>query len=626
LLALGACSFKSEDNEQNSNIRTIDGLRVDELKKLDSDGDLISDYDELQRGLEPYIANIPTLDVNFLQDYSIKVEFADDSQFVIDTKIARDDPDFKYRVGALFLRENSLNNAAQFGRFSGVSWGEIKQHDFSWVKYPEIDKEYYFNKRQEYSKVNRSQIKSTTITLENSIRLSDFSIYKTIDQVELNFYYYSFTKEAYVQVHSEKLERTFQSGVRENFEIVINNPPQELLENTYFRHGEFIISEVKDFYIPELKMKNSQLLSSVRAKTIPVYLTTPLKNELNFVAVKPEGEKFITLMSKLYPEKFELSENKLIRVEQFSSSLPSFTYLHEVQNEDKSGNWFVMTNKLKEHYLNHNFTGSDSITLSYITGNELAQRQREQVYFYRTALNSSIDGKIYPLGTITHNSQLNLSLYLARLEGVRLHAKKDRYIYSPTCGNSNCTGAPWWVQADYQINEFQNLDEVWSESDLTTLLGAIEIKINNTSLDLGKLIESNLAQVKLKFSDSGQQYLNLTLKGFDQIEAMNSVKENVAHLVLKPIIKGEIGIGMQINNILAHYTDQTYQLANISCVVAMQRDVPIAVTSMTFSSWQGFINWNHPPQNGFTLRKGELKTYWEGSIFDVVASVTNNYN
>jgi hypothetical protein len=620
-----ACSFKSNESEQTK-ARSIDELRADDLKKLDSDGDQISDFDELQRGLDPNVANIPTLDVNFLQDYNITVEFNDESQFVIDTKIARDDPDFKYRVGALFLRENSLNNAAEFGRFSGFSWGEIKQQDFSWVKYPEIDEEYYFNKRQEYSKVDSTQIKNTTITLENSIKLNETSLYSTIDQVELNFYYYSFTKEAYVQVHTEKLDRTFQSGVRENFEIIITNPPKELLENSFLRHGEFIISEVKDFYIPQLKMKYSQLLGAVKAKTIPVYRTTPLKSELNFVAVKPEGEKFVTILSKLYPEKFELNENKLMRVEQFSNGLAAFTYLHEVQNDDKSGNWFVMTNKLKEHYLNHNFTNSDSITLSFITGRELAGRAKEQVYSYRRDLASTIDGKIYPLGTITHNSELSVNLYLSKLEGVRLIATPDRYIHSPTCGSQNCTGTPWWVQADFQINEFEKLDTVWHESDLATLLASIEIHINNTTLELDKLIEANLARVKLKFSESGQQYLHLTLKGFDRIEAMNTVKENVAHIKLKPIIKGEIGRGIQINTILAHNTDPLYQLFNISALTAMQRNLPIAVTSLRFSEWQGYVNWNHPPQNGFTQKKGELTTYWEGAIYDVASSITNNYN
>src|SRR5690606_28491392 len=123
------------------------------------------------------------LDVSFLQDYSIEVAFEDESIFRIDTTVARDNPNFKYRVGELFLKENSLNNAAKLGRFSGVSWGEITQKDFSWIKYPDTDKEYYHSKVLEFSKHKGKKIKSLTLDLENTLRLQDSPYYPSIDSL-----------------------------------------------------------------------------------------------------------------------------------------------------------------------------------------------------------------------------------------------------------------------------------------------------------------------------------------------------------------------------------------------------------------------------------------------------------
>ena len=141
LLALStACSFKSPEGKGNPQTRSVDELKPEELKKIDSDGDMISNYDEKMNGTDPFVADIPKVDVSFLQDYSIEVVFEDETTFKIDTVVARDNPNFKYRVGDLFLKANSLNNAAKLGRFSGVSWGEIKQEDFSWVKYPNTDR------------------------------------------------------------------------------------------------------------------------------------------------------------------------------------------------------------------------------------------------------------------------------------------------------------------------------------------------------------------------------------------------------------------------------------------------------------------------------------------------------
>src|SRR5690606_18552547 len=104
-----ACSFKSPDHDKKAQSRTVDELKPEELKNIDSDGDMVNNYDEKMNGTDPFVADIPKVDVSFLQDYAIEVTFEDESTFKVDTTVARDNPNFKYRVGDLFLKANSVN-------------------------------------------------------------------------------------------------------------------------------------------------------------------------------------------------------------------------------------------------------------------------------------------------------------------------------------------------------------------------------------------------------------------------------------------------------------------------------------------------------------------------------------
>jgi hypothetical protein len=625
VLALStACSFKSSKDD-NESTRSVNELKPSDLKKMDSDGDLISDYVEKERGLDPLVANFPKLSVNFLQDYSIKIQFEDESEFSIDTKIARDNPDFKYRIGELFLRENSHDNAAKYGRFSGVSSGEIKQQDFTWIKYPDIDKDYYFSKTREYKYWSKAKVKETYIELENTLKLMESPLFDTIEEVELNFYYYSYSKEAYVQLHTEKLDRTFQSGIREDFQITIANPPLELIEDTYFRHGEFIISEVKDFYIPSLKLKYSDLMNSIKAKTIPIYKTTPFENDLNYVAIDKNGEKLISILTKLFSDKFSVQEDKLLQVEQFANNLPDYDYLHEVSAEDKSGRWFVMTNKIKDQYLKHNFTSSDSITLSYLTGRELSSRINERIYAFSENIQSKEDGKLYAIGNITNNSEIELSIFFNELEGIQLDVKDGNFYYRPpNC--RNCTGTNWSVSAEFQVNSFSGFKQQWFVKDLGEAKSSFEVLINNKVLSLDDLVAQNHATFELK-GDESFSYIHITIKNLHELEVIEAGKENVAFIKIKPLKVGQIGEGVQINKMGGHNIDKVFHAGMICLQEAAKRKIPLAVTSWKFDEWQKKVPWGQADRRtGYKPSKGNLKKFWTGTVVDLISTITNNYN
>lgn len=624
LLLLISCSFKSKDGSNDRKSKNGDALNAGDLRSLDSDGDRIDDFTEQERGLDRFVANFPEIKVNFLQNYQINLHFEDETIFTIDTAIRNTNPDFKYRVGNLFLKENCLDNAAKIGRFSGNSWGKIEQQDFSWVKYPDIDKEFFHSKVKEYQQYSSKKLVETRIDLENSLKLVESGLYSAIEKLELNFYYYSYEKESYVLLKTEQIDRTFQAGVRETFHVAITNPPEEMLEDTYLRHGKFIISEVKDFFIPELNTKYSSLLKSVKSKSIPVYKTTPYESNMQYVAVPQEGLEFISIMSRLFAEKFVVRENQLTKLEQFENNLRNFNYLHELRGVDKEGRWYVMTNKLKKHYLKHSFDRGDSITLSYITGNELAQRASETIFASSQGVYSGSSSKKYVLGNISRNSRIDFSVYLEALKGREVIAKPGAFSFRPpSC--RNCTGNDWSVHANFTINSFQDFEKDWIVSSISEIGNSIELEINNNVLDLEKLINEGLATYELKTDENGQ-YIHFRLDELHDLDVIHSGKANVASLTLSPVNVGLAGRGLRLDSVGGSNIDRVYHGGFIAFKEAGRRKVPIAVTGWKFDVWQKKVPWGVLMADGYTPTKGQKEKYWNGIVVGIVSNITNYFN
>lgn len=624
LFMIASCSFPSKDAKEGKKHRRHSSMSPDEMRKLDSDGDKIDDLSEREKGLDRYVADLPRMKVNFLQNYVIRLRYENESTFEIDTGVRRTNPDFKYRVGDLFLKENSKDNAARIGRFSGHSWGKIKQQDLSWVKYPDIDKEFFHSKVAEYQRFSEKKLVETQVSLENSLKLIQSGVYSSVEQLELNFYYYSYEKESYVLLKTATVDKTFQAGVRETFYVEFANPPQELIEDSYLRHGEFIISEVKDFFIPELGMKYSALLKSVQSKTVPVYKTTPFESNIRYVATSSEGTSFINLLKRLFADKFTVRDNRLVKIEQFENNLKDFDYLHELRGADKEGQWYVMTNKLKKHYLKHHFTPSDSITLSYITGDELAKRGNETIFAASKEIYSGPSSKKYVLGNVSRNSSIDFSVYLDGLKGKELVAKNGGFSYRPpSCGN--CTGNDWSVHASFTINSFKEFKRDWNVVSIDEINDSVMVEINGNVLNMAQLIEDGLASYELKMDANGQ-YLHFKLDKLHQLDVIQSGSENVASLRLSPVSEGTAARGLRLDSVGGSNIDRVYHGGKIAFQEAGKRKIPIAVTGWNFDKWQKRVPWGHKFPDGYAPSKGQMERYWDGIVVRVVSNITNYFN
>jgi hypothetical protein len=77
----------------------------------------------------------------------------------------------------------------------------------------------------------KGQVGSAFVDIENTVKLLPNSAYKSIKNLELNFYYYDYEKETYELIASKKVERTFLADVAETIKVELESIPLGLIQN-----------------------------------------------------------------------------------------------------------------------------------------------------------------------------------------------------------------------------------------------------------------------------------------------------------------------------------------------------------------------------------------------------------
>lgn len=435
LCLFGACAFKSKDgSDSKTPTKTTSESKIDHIKdsdpnknndpNKDSDGDGVTDLVEIEKGSDPLVADVPILESNFFQNFTINVDYnkVNDSRplsLSISTRIKDTDSSFKYRVGKLFGVDNSIFYAAKEGRFSGHSYGVIKNEDLSWVKYPTLDPLMLHSDIIKYRPIldgedpvtnSKFENYSVKIILDSTVKLMGVR-FKEIKDLSVNFYYHDFEKDTYVLLKNILLKRTFQRNINEVFSVEIENVPVIFLRDSYLKHGEFLISEIDNYFIPELNKDYKSLMTSVKSKTVPVLLTTPSEDAVYYVATTGAGISFLEVLSRAFVKNYEVENNNLKRIGQYENNLGNFEYLIDVKDKDKLGRWFVLTDKFKEHFMDHRYLPNEHITLSYITGKNLATQPTGVQSAYSPKFSTeTYNESVTPLGTVSPNSKIEIQL------------------------------------------------------------------------------------------------------------------------------------------------------------------------------------------------------------------------
>lgn len=622
-LILASCSFKGGgDSGGGAGSVSVSELKID--PNGDSDGDIAKDSEEISLGRNPFVAELPDLKVRFLQNYKIevsyhKVDSTEVKSFVINTDVKDTNPDFKFRVGNVFARSHALKTAASFGRFSSHTQGVFEEHDLSWVRYPELDPKFFHGEAIKYRDIFNDQniIDNIKITLTNQARLNESPFFKEIKNLKLNFYFLNHETENYEVLSSVNVDRHFQSGIYESFDVVIDHAPIALLKESFFKRGEFIISEVDDFEISAMGTDYKTLLASVKAKTIPVLYETPLEEKIYYVAAN-KGVSFQDILKVTFDKNYEVKENALLKIGQFQNNLSDFTHLKEVKDKDKLGKWFIMTNEFKENYLDHIYRPSDRVVLSYITGTDLSEQTQENIYSYISTINGNKSESLLPLGNITPNSKVEFTLHPINRFGRSL--SKQREVYNRTggsCGN-NCISLP--VNCTWEVNVFKDYNESFSIlPDLSGEGEKIDLILNGETYKLTNLLKEK--KILLNNTEAG---VHVTINDISKIKEIKEFEENSLSLKVRSFAGNDF-VGVKLVDYGGYWQGFGGCPFNTPGV-AEKYQTQLSSESRELGETLGWINQAHQRGWPYKLTTVESGPYYQEISLGVSSSIENYYN
>lgn len=616
-----SCSFSSNDSEstkKNSNLRTLESA----LSDKDSDGDLVSDKDELERGTDPYISNIPNISFSFLQNYSIQIERNGENVLDISRNIERDDPRFKFKSNKYLIKEKSFQNAARVARFNNASFGIIDRTDFTWIRPTSEEFPVYSSKIEEYQQINHSNDDILKLNFTNWFKLDTHGLFESISDVKLKFFYYSYSKEKYIQIHETLIDQVLQDGVVENFEIEIINPPLELIEENYLRRGELIICEISDYYIPKLEITYLKLMRSVLNKTTPIYVDMPSLSDIFYVSVDESKKTLIELLTTVYNDNFEIKDNTLVRVKEFENSLSKYEHLADLRESDKDGNWFIFTEALNRDVLDYKFGPNEPIVLTYITGEKLSSQVSQKQLHYSSKVFSSDKENSIDLGSLTENSEIEIGFRFLEKRGIKKISTNERYYVNPHC-TGNCSGNwDWWVEAMYSNNSFSEFSEKITSFSDEDVLKSFKLLVDNSEIDLKDLYDRGIV-----YFYHEEDYFTVKLRNTSLLPKDLLAGDKALTLKLLPIVVGESSEGIEIKSVRGKNIKNWHIAGAIALELAEKHNCLLSSHSVFYEKWKNLIPWGKKhPRSGFIPKRGKVIQFYDGIEANISSKITKFYN
>ncbi len=450
LLLLISCSFKGKDESKGISAFSAD-----------SDGDFVSDGEEIEQGRNPNQAELPNFEFKFIRNFKLK----SGEDLILEANEV--DPNAQAKVSSPEIKESLKRSIGKFAGLESITYEALDFNGFHKIKFPELS-------MMDLMKLKSIEADSVDLEFDNFIKLSRINYYDSIKNPELVFYYYNHDLESLEEIDRVVIEREFLLGSNETFSINLSAVPVVLIKENLLKRGEFLYVEIADYEIPNLTTNFQTLMRSILESTVPLVVSTPVKTDVYYVAAAREI-RFIDLLKEAFGESVRIEDNKLIQVNEISNNLGAYESLSELRGEHKKGKWFIQSSQVKTDLYESSFSVGDVVALSYLTGDELSRIVRDKNAFEFT-LDSEELNKEQDLGDISKNSTVYLKLDTTLRN--RDWVNSINYSIGPDWG-----GYKEFLYHEVRLNK-QAL--VASHSEVAS---RIHLEINNTSKSLVEILK-----------------------------------------------------------------------------------------------------------------------------------------
>ena len=599
------CSFKSDENygqkltEERSN-KPTSGVEIGssdlegESANKDTDGDFVKDVDEINLGRNPLVSDIPAYSLSFDQNFSIVLKLLNkktnkEELFVIKKEVLESSYKYKYLTGNSLLEKELLYSIGERAVFDEQVFGLFQESFFNWIFYPslEVDERTKFAfDVEKYLDESFYEILDIEISGNFYFDLNRNGYFDEVKDVKTNFYFKDYITNEYLQIYTMVDTNLIVKNGITKIPFKINNISLSWLTDNFLKRGELFAIGVDDYFIPSLNSTYKELINSVKEKTVPLVVITPIGESIKFIS-NAEHKYIHEFLNEIYNDQFNIAEGRVTKVAQFENNIPEYTDLSELRAGSKKGRWFVQTNKGVDDYLNIEYSNGDLVILSYFTGEILSKIVKNTHSSNSKNLRSNFNDEYFPLGKINKNGSYVLSIKPNMIWGDKNLFREDIIYPTPTGCSRNCYSIEF--KCTYHVNTISFFQEKYAFIN-DSILERIFLSDGKIKLNLKNMIEEK----KVRITKNNDQ-LNLYLSNINDLFENDSPDEFGIMLSSENDIVAEGITFFRIEG-----KDQGYCIY-IGINAAIKNKWPLNTKSTNFTEWENIVDWNK-------VQKGNMKT------------------
>ena len=383
LLVLSSCSFKKKNDANTSQTKNQIESQTTES---DSDGDGVTDADEITRGSDPFLADIPTFSGDFFEEMEVKLELynkLNNGYVSIDwktidgkTKFSWEEEDRISASGGLYM-ETLLKSYA--GNFN------FKKNNFKFYDYNEGIFSYsspVFFEDSLFSisdKLLSLQRKGYEINRAEATILSAFQInskkYVSFRNPVFDIYYKSRNHEGLIFIESKRIDGTYSFNEENKVNIHFESFDSKIIDESLLSGGASFFLKLRDFTVYETNEDYSSILERVQISSVPVtiaYTSEDKKSivETLYVGTRGNPESLQSILIKAFKKDVLMTSTSIDQIRGLSNRSQSY----EGTGLNETIKWYVGSSHIEDNVYSYLFKPNEGIGLAYISDKKVEKK------------------------------------------------------------------------------------------------------------------------------------------------------------------------------------------------------------------------------------------------------------